>query len=52
MPSGKFYNNSVLLYNTRIQSIPANIVAFMLGYRKKEYFKATEDERKKIEVNI
>ncbi|MCX8205799.1 MAG: LemA family protein [Candidatus Micrarchaeota archaeon] len=47
----EFYNNSVLLYNTKIQSIPDCLFAVVLGYRKKEYFKASGDE-KKVKANF
>lgn len=48
----EFYNDSVLLYNTRIASIPDSIAASMLGMKPKEYFKAEESEKKVIEVKI
>lgn len=41
----EFYNDSVVLYNTRIHSIPDSLVASVLGYRDKEYFRATEAEK-------
>ncbi|VVC03144.1 LemA family protein [Candidatus Bilamarchaeum dharawalense] len=48
----EFYNDSVVLYNTRIASIPDSFAASMLGMQPKEYFKATEDEKKLVEVKI
>lgn len=48
----EFYNDSVLLYNTRIASIPDSIAASMMGMKPKEYFKAEESEKKAIEVKI
>ncbi len=48
----EFYNDSVLLYNTKIKSIPDMFVAMMLGYKEKEYFKATEDEEQAVKVKI
>ena len=35
-----FYNESVLLFNTRIQIFPDSIFALFLNMRKKEFFKA------------
>ena len=38
----QFYNDSVLKYNNKIQSIPSNIIAGMFGFKPREYFKAEE----------
>jgi LemA protein len=48
----EYYNDSVFLYNTRIHSLPDVIVAKLLGMGDKEYFKATEEEKKNIEVKF
>jgi LemA protein len=48
----EFYNDSVNTYNIRIQSIPDTFVARMLGYREEELFKATETEKKDVEVKF
>jgi LemA protein len=48
----EFFNNSVLLYNTRIQVIPDSIFASVLGYKKKDYFKVDEEDRKNVEIKI
>lgn len=48
----EFYNNSVLLYNTRIHSIPDLLFATTLGFKEKEYFKATEDEKEVVDVKM
>ncbi len=48
----EFYNDSVMLFNTRIHSVPDNIFAGMLGMKDKEYFKATDEEKKVVEVKI
>lgn len=48
----EFYNDSVLLFNTRIQIIPDSIVAGILGMKQKEYFKATEGEKKSVKVKL
>ena len=41
----QFYNDSVLGYNNKIESLPTNVVANMLGYQKREYFEADEVAR-------
>ena len=48
----EFFNNSVVLFNTRIQVIPDSIFAGILGYKKKDYFKVEESERENVKVSI
>lgn len=48
----EFYNDSVLLYNTRIASVPDSVAAGVLGMKPKEYFKATEEEKQAVNVKI
>ncbi|NYZ76379.1 LemA family protein [Candidatus Micrarchaeota archaeon] len=48
----ELYNDSVNIYNTKIESIPDVVFAKLLGYTKEEYFKATEEEKKEVEVNL
>ena len=48
----EFYNDSVNTYNIRIQSFPDMFVARMLGYQNDELFKATEAEKKDVEVKF
>jgi LemA protein len=38
----QFYNDSVVKYNTKIQSIPSNIIAGMFSFSPREYFKAED----------
>ena len=41
----QFYNDSVLDYNNKIQSIPSNLIAGMLSYREREYFEVESAAR-------
>ena len=41
--SRQLYNDSVMTYNTRTQSVPTNIVAGMFGFKEEEFFEL-EDE--------
>lgn len=41
----QFYNDSVLGYNNKVESVPTNIVANMLKYSQREYFEADEAAR-------
>jgi LemA protein len=38
----RFYNNNVRDYNTRVQSVPANLVARTFGFNEREYFDIDE----------
>lgn len=48
----KFYNDSVTNYNIRIESLPDVFVARLLGYKRKMLFKATEEDRRRIDVRF
>ncbi len=41
----EFYNDSVNIYNVRIQSIPDVFLANFLGYKRKQMFEIKESER-------
>lgn len=41
----QFYNDSVLKYNTKIQSVPANVMAGMFNFSEREYFEGEEQSR-------
>jgi LemA protein len=38
----QFYNDSVMKYDNKIQSIPSNVIAGMFSFKPREYFKAEE----------
>lgn len=48
----EFYNNSVLLYNTRIHYFPDMLLALPMGLKDKEYFKVLETEKANVEVKF
>ena len=48
----QFYNANVLDYNTKIQTVPSNIVANMFGFKAEVFFEATEAERKVVAVKF
>lgn len=50
--SRQFYNDLVMRYNTRIQSIPTNIVASMFGFREESYFEVPEAEQQPVKVDL
>lgn len=48
----QFYNDAVLEYNTFVESLPSNIVAFAFGFSKRDYFQAEEAARPGIKVRM
>ncbi len=38
----RFYNNNVRAYNTRVQSVPSNIIAGMFKFKPEQYFEIDE----------
>lgn len=40
----RFYNGSVRQFNTRIETVPDNIVAGLFGFNPRAYFQKTSDE--------
>ncbi len=48
----QFYNNNVLDYNTGIQMFPQSLFASMFGFKAEEFFQATEDEKKDVQVKF
>lgn len=50
--SRQFYNSNVLDFNSKVQLFPGNIIAGMFGFTIAEFFAATEEEKKKIDVKF
>ncbi len=50
--SRQFYNSNVLDFNAKIQMFPTNIMANMFGFKVFEFFQASEEEKKKIDVKF
>jgi len=48
----QFYNDTVLSYNTSIQTIPTNIIASTFGFLPRDFFKAEESERENVKVKF
>ncbi|MEW6035933.1 MAG: LemA family protein [Candidatus Micrarchaeota archaeon] len=48
----EFYNDSVMLFNTRIHSLPDMLFASMMGMKDRDYFKVAEEEKKVVEVKL
>jgi LemA protein len=48
----QFYNDSVQSYNTKIQSVPTNLIAGPFGFREREYFEADDTNRGPVQVRF
>lgn len=51
--SRQFYNDSVTMYNEKLQIFPSNIIANMFNFKPRELFKTDSDEaRKNVKVDF
>jgi LemA protein len=51
--SRQFYNDTVTMYNTKLQVFPSNIIAGMFHFEARDLFKAESDEaRKNVKVDF
>lgn len=51
--SRQFYNDTVTMYNTKLQVFPSNIIANMFHFTARELFKTESDEaRKNVKVDF
>ena len=51
--SRQFYNDTVTMYNTKLEVFPSNIIAGMFNFKPRDLFKAESDEaRKNVKVDF
>lgn len=48
----QFYNDSVQYFNTAIMTFPNNILAKIMKYKEKEYFKVDELDKRNVDVKL
>ena len=48
----QFYNDTVYRYNTKIQSVPSNIVANQFSFSEREYFEVDDTARGNVQVDF
>ena len=48
----QFYNDTVLTYNTKVETIPDSIIASVFGFRKNDYFRIEEAARENVKVKF
>ena len=51
--SRQFYNDTVTIYNTKLEVIPSNIIASLFGFKPEELFSVESAEaRKNVKINF
>ncbi len=50
--SRQYYNDTVVRYNTKIQTFPSNTIAGRFGFSEREYFEAEDDARGAVAVDF
>ena len=48
----QFYNDTVLLYNNKVEMVPSNIIAIIFKFKKETFFEANEAERENVQVKF
>jgi LemA protein len=48
----QFYNDSVLSYNNRIQTVPSSVIAGMFNFEKREYFEGDPEATGPVKVEF
>jgi len=48
----QFYNDAVLTYNNKIQTVPANIIAGLFNFKERDYFEAPDEAHEVPKVNL
>ncbi|HLC92150.1 MAG TPA: LemA family protein [archaeon] len=48
----QFYNDTVLSFNTKVETLPDSILAGMFGFTKREYFQIEEAARTNVKVQF
>ena len=47
-----FYNDTVLMYNNKIERVPSNIIANMFAFKPSPFFEAAATERENVQVKF
>ena len=48
----RIYNSDVTVYNTKVHSVPSNIIASIFGFKEASLFEIQAHERENININI
>ena len=44
----EFYNDEVMKYNTRVQSVPTNVVAGLFNFKDEEFFELQDEAERAV----
>lgn len=50
--SRRYYNATVRDFNTKLQVFPNNLIAGMLGFKARDFFQASDEEKKSVKVDF
>ena len=48
----QFYNDTVMVYNNKVDMVPSNIIASLFRFEKEAFFEANETERQNFQVKF
>ena len=48
----QFYNDTVTMYNNKVEMVPSNIIASLFKFKKEAFFEANEAERENVQVKF
>ncbi len=48
----QFYNDSVMTYNMKIQSVPTNIIAGLFNFKERQFFQGEEADKEPVKVDL
>ena len=48
----QFYNDNVMALNNKIQQFPSSVIANILKFKEREFFKSAESEKKPVKVEF
>lgn len=48
----QLYNDVVMAFNNKIQTVPSNIVAGAFGFKAREFFEVPEEEKEAVSVDL
>ena len=48
----QFYNDTVMIYNNKVDMVPSNIIAGLFKFKKEAFFEANETERQNVRVKF
>ena len=50
--SRKYYNAVIRIYNNKVEKFPSNLIAKVYGFKTKEMFGITDNERQNVDVEL